>query len=237
MVTVTLDEVIRKTLNKQGLPLHYYIKYLVIARDGLKELNFSILPCEKTVELTLDSNKEAALPNDFVGEVAVYKSEGDKLVELPHNSLISSFNNAQPFEVVDPIYSTGESIPLYADEFRSDVGRQFGHIYPRVDGYRIITELNKIRIDNTSELEKVYLKYVTMPQRIANKTLIHPFIEPAVVAYINWQVAHYASDRDMMVKRQEFYNQRRLAKANLNRVNITDILSSFRMYHNQAIKV
>jgi hypothetical protein len=237
MVTITLDEVIRKTLNKSGLPLHYYIKYLVIARDGLKELNFSILPSENTEELVLDANNEAALPNDFVGEVAVYKSEGDKLIELPHNHLISSFNNTQPFDVVDPIFSTGESIPLYADEFRSDVGRQFGHVYPRIDGYRIITELNKIRVDNTSELEKVYLKYVTLPQKVNNKTLIHPFIEPAIVAYINWQVAEYASDRNTLVKRNEFYNQRRLAKANLNRVNISDILSSFRMYHNQAIKV
>lgn len=237
MVTVTLDEVIRKTLNKQGLPLHYYIKYLVIARDGLRELNFSILPCEKTEELVLDANKECILPVDFVGEVALYKAEGDKLIEIPHNSLISSYDNTEPFGISDPIFSAGEGVPLYADEFRSDVGRQFGQIYPRVNGYRILTELNKIRVDNTSDLEKVYLKYVTMPQRVNNKTLIHPFIEPAIVAYINWQVSQYAGDRDMLVKRQEFYNQRRLAKSNLNRVNITDILSSFRMYHNQAIKV
>lgn len=247
MVTITLDEVIRKTLHKADLPLHYYIKYLVIAKDGLRELNFSILPCEKTEELALDSNKEATLPVDFVGEVAVYRLDGDKLVELPHNHLISSFDNTEPYEVTDAVLSSGDVHALYADEFRSDLGRQFGQVYPRVNGYRIITELNKIRLDNSSDLEKVYLKYVTMPQLVSNKTLIHPFIEPAIVAYINWKVSEYglASGKigiryqmaDSASRRQEFYNQRRLAKANLSRVNITDILTSFRQYHNQAIKL
>lgn len=237
MVTVTLDEVIRKTLSKTGLPLHYYIKYLIIARDGLKELNFAILPSATTSKLTLDSKKEATLPNDFVGEVALYKAEGDKMIELPHNGVISSYNSATAFDVVPSVSSTGSIFPLYADQFRSDVGRQFGQVFPRVDGYRIIPELNKIRVDNTTDLTEIYIKYVTLPQLVNNKTLIHPFIEPAIVAYINWQVAHYAGSNDMMVKKNEYYNQRRLAKSNLNRINITDILSSFRTYHNQTVKM
>lgn len=234
MVTITLDEVIRKTLSKSSLPLHYYIKYLVIARDGLKEMHFSILPSEKTAELTLSANYEVTIPEDYVAEIGLYKSDDDKLIQLPHNHLISSFNNLTPFDKPDE--STGEGLPLYSDEFNDNIGHQFGAIYPRTDGYRIIPELNKIRIDNTTELTKVYLKYVTMPQKISNKSLIHPYIEPALVSYINWQVALYTNDRSVMMKRSEFYNQRRLAKANLNRINITDILSSFRIYHNQAIK-
>lgn len=236
MVTVTLDEVIRKTLRKAGLPLHYYIHYLLFARDGLKEMKFSILPSEKTTELALDSNNEATLPTDFVGEVGVYKAEGDKLVQLPHNYLLSSFDTQVPFEQVDQVFSSGDGSPLYIDEFNSDVGRQFGMLYPRTNGYRIITELNKIRVDVGSDLGKVYLKYVTMPVKVANKSLVHPFIEPALVAYINWQVAFYAADRDVMMKRTEFFNQRRLAKAALSKISIVDILSSFRIHHNQAIK-
>jgi hypothetical protein len=237
MVTITLDEVIRKTLSKTGLPLHYYIKYLIIARDGLKELNFAILPSATTTKLTLDSKMEATLPNDFVGEVAVYKAEGDKMIELPHNYAVSSYNSATAFDVVESVSSTGSIFPLYADHFRSDVGRQFGQVFPRVNGYRIIPEINKIRIDNTSDLTEVYIKYVTLPQLVNNKTLIHPFIEPAIVAYINWQVAQYAGTNDMAFKKNEYYNQRRLAKSNLSRINIADILSSFRIYHNQSVKM
>lgn len=237
MTTVKIGDVVRKTLSKSGLPLHYFIKYYVFAVDGLNELQLSILPSEKTVELTLDSKKEATLPNDYVGEVAVYKAEGDKLIELPHNHLISSFNNTTPFDEVDSTYYTGASVPLYRDEFRTDVGRQFGQVFPRVDGYRIIPELNKIRVDLNSDLDKVYLKYVTLPQKVGAQTLIHPYIEPAIVAYINFQLALYGGSRDVMFKRQEYYNQRRLAKANFNRINITDIVTSFRQYHHQGVKI
>jgi hypothetical protein len=235
MVTITLDEVIRKTLHKHGLPLHYYLSFLVIARDGLKELKFQILPSEGTAELTLDTEKECDLPEDFVGEVGVYKAEGDKLIPIPKNPLISDFDTTTPFDKSDNSFSFGAALPMYIDEFRGDVGRQFGQVNPR-EGYRIITDLNKIRVDNNTELEKVYLKYVTLPKKVSNKTLVHPLIEPALVAFINWQLAFYANDPSVMMKRQEFFNQRRIAKANLYRINIVDILSSFRMYHNQAIK-
>lgn len=237
MSTIKIGTLIRKTLSKAGLPLHYFIKYYVFAVDGLNDLQFSILPCEKTAELVLNDRKEATLPADYVGEVGVYKPEGDKLVEMPHNNLISSFDNVDPFQPADDSYYTGNSVPIYMDEFRTDVGRQFGQVYPRSDGYRIIPELNKIRVDLNSNLTKVYLKYVSLPEKVNGNTLIHPYIEPALVAYINWQVAMYAGAKDMMVKRQEYYNQRRLAKANFNRVNITDIVSSFRQYHHQGVKI
>jgi hypothetical protein len=235
MVTITLDELIRKTLHKNGLPLHYYLPYLLFAKDGLKELKFTVLPCDNTVELTLDSRKEATLPADFVGEVAVYKAEGDKLIELPHNYLISTFDSPSAFP--KELQINGADASTYIDEFGNDLAGDFGRINPRTDGYRIIPELNKIRLDNNSDLTKVYLKYVTLPKKTSNKTLVHPFIEPALTAYINWQVAFYTvNDRTVMLKRAEYYNQRRLAKINLYKINITDILTSFRMYHNQAVK-
>ena len=236
-VTVTLDEVIRKTLSKTGLPLHYYVKYYVFAIDGLRELQFSILPCEKTSELTLNDRKEAELPADYVAEVGVYKAEGDKLIELPHNHLVSSFDSVDPLPEVESTYQTGGPGMIYMDEFRTGLGRQFGEVYPANNGYRIIPELNIIRVDNNSELTKVYLKYVSLPEKVNSKTLIHPYIEPAIVAYVNWQVSMYSRLNDQVVKRQEYYNQRRLAKAAFNKINISDIVSSFRKFHHQAIKV
>lgn len=230
MVTITLDETIRKTLNKFGLPLHYYIKFLVIARDGLREMKYTVLPAEKTVELTIDANNEVDIPNDFVGEVGLYRKRYDKMIPIPHNPLISSYNGS-PFDKPED-----DMTLTYANELLENVGMQFGQVNQREDGYRIIPELGKIRIDNSTKEEKVYLKYVTMPQLVNNKTLIHPYVEPALVSYIAYQLAFYASERDMMFKRSEFYHQLRLLKSNLSRISIADILTSFRMYHNQTVK-
>lgn len=237
MVTITLDEVIRKTLSKHRLPLHFYLPFLVIMRDGLKEMQYTILPCEDTEELTLDANKEATLPVDFVDEIQVYKSDGDRLVELPRDKSLSSFDNAGAgFGDANLVSVQDSTIPVYVSTLDENYGKQFGMVQPRMDGYRIIRELGIIRLSNDSELDTVYLKYVTLPKKTTNRTLIHPFIESAIVAYTNWQVALYNKHRNVMMLRAEYFNERRLAKMKLSNIGIKDILTSFRMYHNQTIK-
>lgn len=237
MVTITLDEVIRKTLHKNHLPLHFYLPFLVIMRDGLKEMQYTILPAEDTVELTLDANKEATLPVTYVDEIQVYKADGDRLVPLPRDFSISSFDNAGAgFSEANLVSVQDSTIPIYVSSLDENYGKQFGMVQPRLDGYRIIRELNKIRLSNDTELTKVYLKFVTLPKKTSLKTLIHPFIESALVMYTNWQVSLYNKQRDVMMLRNEYFNERRLAKSKLANIGIKDILTSFRMYHNQTIK-
>jgi hypothetical protein len=237
MTTIPLDEVVRKTLHKHRLPLHYYLPFLVIMRDGLKEMQYTVLPAENTVELTLDAKKEVTLPNDFVEEIQLYKSDGDRLSPLPRDYTISSFDSGvNGFGDAQLVSVQDSTVPIYVSSLDENYGKQFGMVQPRVDGYRVIRELNVIRLSNDTELSKVYLKYVTLPKKTTNKTLIHPYIESAVVAYLNWQVAMYTKQRDVMMLRNEYYNERRLAKAKLTNIGIKDILTSFRMYHNQAIK-
>lgn len=278
MVDITLNEIVRKTLSKSRLPLHYYIQFLVFARDGLKELRLSMLPAMTTVKLTLDSNFEATLPADYVEEINAYESIGDKLVELPHGELISSFDY-NPWSVTTPyiigslvnsggfswrslsshtgvtpvegatwtkvikfssqssLYSTGDMTGAYNEgSFGENTGGLYGYVSIDNRGYRILREYDKIRVDNNSGLTEVYLKYITMPTKVSNQTLVHPILEPVVVAYINWQKGEYWKERDYLSKRQEFYNKRRLAKSQLNPLNITDIVTTFRKNYGQAIK-
>ena len=236
-VTITLDEVVRKTLHKHRLPLHYYLPFLVIMRDGLKEMQYAVLPAENTLELELDDNFEADLPADYVDEIQLYKADGDRLVPLVRDKSISSFDNAGAgFDLANLVSVQDSTIPIYVSSLDENYGRQFGMIQPRVDSYRIIRELGKIRLSNETELDTVYLKYVTLPKKTTLRTLIHPYIEAAIVAYTNWQLSFYNNERDVMMKRAEYYNERRLSKSKLNSIGMKDILSSFRMYHNQAVK-
>lgn len=237
MVTIPLDEVVRKTLHKHRLPLHYYLPFLILLRDGLKEMQYTILPSEDTAELTLDANKEATLPAAFVDEIQVYRADGDRLVELPRDYNITPFDNGGlGFDDAQLVAVQDSTIPIYVNSLDENYGKQFGMIQPRVDAYKIIREEGIIRLGNDTELTKVYLKYVTLPKKTTNRTLIHPYIESAIVAYLNWQLSMYNKERDVMMLRAEYYNERRLSKAKLTNIGIKDILTSFRMYHNQAIK-
>lgn len=282
MVTITADEVVRRTLHKNRLSLHYYIQFLVFLREGLKQFQLTLLPTMTTVKLTLDSNSEAILPADYVEEIGMYEAVGNKLSELPHSELISTFD--YPDWVTGTAYvvgsivnyggSTWSSLTIHTDavppvagaiwslyrkftndpntyvqssgvdlsgaltysSHGEDTGGLFGYTEVDSRSYRILREFNKVRFDNTTALTVAYLKYITMPVKVSNQTLIHPMLEASLIEFINWQKSKYWNRRDQDTLRAEFYNQRRHAKAMLNPLNVTDIYATFRKNINQSVK-
>jgi hypothetical protein len=282
MVTITADEIVRRTLHQNRLSLHYYIQFLSFLKSGLKEFQLSLLPTMTTIQLTLDANMECTLPSDFVEEIAVYQGVGDKMAEVPHNELMSSFdypawvsgtayvigsivnsggftwvsltnhtdaiapvsgaiwNLFTKFQNVANVYSetsgTDLSGGLYYSVHGEDTGSLFG--YTQVDnrGYRILREFNKIRFDNNNALGTAYMRYITMPTKVNNQTLIHPMLEASLMEFINWQKSKCWNLKDALILRAEFYNKRRHVKSMLNPLNISDIISTFRKNINQSIK-
>lgn len=282
MVTLTLDEVVRRTLHKNRLPLHYYIQFLVFGREALKEFQLTISPTMTTVQLTLDSNSEATLPADYVEEIGIYEPVGNKLSPLPHSDLISTFDypnwvtgtayligdhvNSGGFTWISLTNHTDAIVPvagavwsLFAkfalapniymqssgrdmsgglayDVHSEDTGGIFGFREVDTRSYRILRDFNKVRFDNSTLLTTVYLKYITMPVKISNQTIIHPMLEPSIVEYMNWQKAKYMNDKNQLIIRAEFYNKRRHAKAMLHPMNIQDIFATLRKHNNQTIR-
>ncbi len=282
MVTITANEIVRRSLHQNRLPLHYYIQFLSFLKQGLKEFQLTMLPTMTTVQLTLDSNFEATLPSDYVEEIGVYEGVGNKMAELPHNDLISSFDyddwvSGAAYGVDDIVNSGGytwKSLTAHTDTTApaagvdwelfakftvapnvyaetsgvdlsggldysatgENTGRLFGYTQVDSRGYRILREFNKIRFDNNAPLTVVYLRYITMPTKVNNETIIHPFLEAALVEYINWQKSKYWGMKDQMILRAEFYNKRRHVKSMLNPLNISDIISTFRKNISQSIK-
>lgn len=282
MTTLTLDEVVRKTLHKNRLPLHYYITFLALGRDILKILQLSVLPTMTTVPLTLDSNFEATLPADYVEEIGLYEAVGNKLSQMPHSELISTYDYpawvsgaayvvgslvnsggfswvsltihtdaiapvagaiwalTTKFQTAADVYAESSGVDLSGGLAYSahgeDTGGMFG--YREVDsrGYRIIREFNKLRVNNNSSLSVVYLKYITLPVKVSNLTLIHPMLEPTIQAGINWQKSMYWEKKDQLILRKEFYNERRKVVSMLNPLSVTDIASTFRANISQSVK-
>ena len=238
MVLTSLDKIVRRTLQKSRVPLHYYIQYLTFANDILRELQFSMLPAAKTVKLTLDANNEADLPVDYVEEIGLYRAVGDKLVQMQHGDDISSFDGA-PFpeeaEVYVP-YSIDFSWVQNIEQDSAYNTKLFGHTPTTTNKYRIVRDLAKVRVDNNSDLTEVYLKYITLPEKVTNQTLVHPMAETAISTGLMWLRAFYWKENDVMMKRQEFYNERRKLKAALNPLNATDLINAMRRTHNQAVK-
>ena len=76
---ITIDAIIRRYLTMSGLPLHYYVPMLVIAKQGLEEMHFDALQKVKHAVLAVSSAYEAVIPDDCIDIITLGTEVGDKI--------------------------------------------------------------------------------------------------------------------------------------------------------------
>jgi hypothetical protein len=243
-VTVTVDAVIRRFLALSQLPLHYYVPMLVVAKQGLDEMHFDTLQKVKHVTLTLDATFEAELPADFVEAVAIGINVGDKVRSIGFNDRLNDADDAGAgFEETADQYAstqynaTGTFLENFFNEYGDFKGQQFGRKLTWSDSYTINREEGFIRVDNKSEATEVHLIYLSLPEKISNKSIIHPFAQRALLEFLGWQKAVYFKElREVQYKRNEFYNEYRKLRARLNKLTTVEIKRAIRRNINMAVK-
>jgi hypothetical protein len=244
-VDITIDSIIRRNLAKRKLPLHYYSPLLVIAKEGLDEMHFDSLQKVKIATLSLDPDlMTATLPVDFVEEVAVGIETGDKVRPIGYNHRINKRDDGGvPFTQEHDVYTLGTGYVIGGtlleniyNEYLGYKGRNFGRPVTFTDSYTILRELGKIRIDNKSTEDSVQLTYLSLPEKVTNKSVIHPFAKKALDSYINWQWALYNSEKDQELRRRDFYNDYRILRGRLNEMTTTEIKRVVRNKFVLAIK-
>jgi hypothetical protein len=245
MVDITLDAIIRRNLAMRKLPLHFYGPMLVFAKRGLEQMHFHSLHKVKTVVLTLDTDLMTAdLPDDFVEEVAVGVETGDKVRPIGYNHRINTRDDeGEPFEQAADVYTLdvgflfgGIILENYYNEYGDFKGRFFGRPVTFTDSYTILRDLGKIRVDNKSDLTTVHLTYLSMPEKVSDKSVIHPFAQQPLHSWINWQWAQYNQDKDQELRRRDYFNDLRVLRASLNKMTTTEIKRVVRNKINLAIK-
>lgn len=244
-VDVTLDSVVRHNLAMRKLPLHFYGPMLVFAKRGLEEMHFDSLQKLKTAVLTLDTTlKTATLPVDFVEEVLVGVEVNDKVRPIGYNHRINTRDDGGiPFEQGPSIYTVDSGYLLggillenYFNEYGDFKGRHFGRPVISLDSYTILRDLGKIRVDNGSDITKVHLIYLSMPEKVSNKSVIHPFAQQSLHSWIDWQWAKHNKDKDQELRRRDFYNDYRILRARKNKMTTVEIKRVVRNKFGLAIK-
>lgn len=234
---VTLDSIIRRNLSMMGLPLHYYVPMLVMAKNGLDEMHFDTLQKVKYATLT-PVNNEITLPNGYVEEVIVGIEYGDKVREIGYNDKINKRDNSgnafdeygQQYSLLYAETSDGTWAETQYNEYGDFMGRLYGRNVQWTQSYTINRDLGIIRLDNESLITSVHLVYMTMPEKVSNKSVIHPFAKQALTDYIEWQWAEYNKDKDYPLKRKEFYNQYRILRGRMNKLTTVEIKRSIRRH-------
>lgn len=231
VVDVTLDSIIRRNLAKRKLPLHYYSPLLVIAKEGLDEMHFDSLQKLKFVTIAIDATlKTGPLPSDYVEAVAVGFESGDKVRPVGHNHRLNERNSGAAFEQKDPLYALGTGFYVGGfllenafNEYLGYKGREFGRPVTFTDAYTILREAGLIRIDNISTITTIQLVYLSLPEKVSNKSVIHPFAKKSLDTYIDWQWSVYNKEKDQEMRRRDFYNNYRGLRSRLNKMTTVEI--------------
>jgi hypothetical protein len=246
MVNVTLDAIIRRYLALNQLPLHYYVPMLVIAKQGLEEMHFDTLGKVKHVVLTASEGYQITLPTDYVEAVMIGQEFGDKVRPMGYDRNMNSRDNddtafdqyADQLEFGPTSLSTSPYIESYFNEYGNFLGKQFGRNVVWEESYTVNREEGFIRLNNKLAAGiDVHLIYLSLPEKVSNQSVVHPFAQRSLIEFIGWQKSVYFKEKDtIQYKRNEYYNEYRKLRARLNKMTTVEIKRAVRRNVNLAVK-
>jgi hypothetical protein len=245
----TLDGIVRSALMQKGFSLHWYLQALKSASDCLRELTFDSLKNVNTVVIPVSSTGTIDLPCDFVDMIKVGVKTGQYIKPLVKKDSINRLQNKDssgtPIVYPDPTSVDLTYVPFllesdyYNDNYEA-LGRFFGFRADWLtDGYKVLRERGQIQLEQGIADTEIYLEYISDGQCSDNATMIHPYAQKTIEAYIFWQFkehsrAYGAGERQLA--QREFDAQRRILRARLNGLTKDDYIRIVRSGYSATIK-
>lgn len=225
---ITIDSVINDYIDESEQSVHKYAKLYNIAVRGMEKLGLDFFYKIRTVKIPIDTtNYTAQLPNDYISytKIGVLNSVGE-IIPLKFNNKMTYYADQQP-----------DRLPLTQDNtlatwYQSDLplwfnywdGYGFQNIYGLPSGSPFVGSFN-IDDSNGVVLLNQYFNYsYLMIEYLSSGNPDEPFRIPiqfreALLSFLAWRdIASIPSTRkgnlgDKRDRKQEFYNQRRIANA------------------------
>jgi len=241
MTVISLDQIVKNILLKRRYSLHWYLDFLVPAKDCLRELSFDlpILPIRYKV-LTKNNNSALELPNDYQDWTGVYVRVGQylrPLVEDPGLDLVPNYTSdfdIQPYSMgiasqtsTETIYYNGFLYPFWLtvnwDSFGENIGRQFGGLGTYVDTFKENRSRNEIKINESLPYTEYVLQYISDGMDADSATHINSYCQATIEAYCLWQF--YLNNRtysmgDARVAEQIYIKEREILQARLSDITL-----------------
>lgn len=241
MNVISLDAIVKNILIKRNYSLHWYLDFLIPAKDCLRELSFD-LPMN-TVQYKLlprNSNGAIEIPNDYVDWTGLYYRAGEflrPLVEDDSLSLVPNYDSEfsiQPYangvatDTTNPsLFYLGNAAPYWLsvnwNAFGENLGRQYGGVPSYNDTFRVNKARNEIKINENLGISDIVLEYIGNGLDSDSATHINAYAQSAIEAFAMWQF--YAHNRtysqsQASEKKMEYAIEREVLAARLSDITI-----------------
>lgn len=247
-----LKTIIAEFISSADLSEHQFMRLWNIGVRGMQEFNMDIIGNIKTVLLAVNDNKTVDFPKDFltlsklgilndVGEV-VTLTENNNMSTL-HQQYVAQLGQLTDVPVIDNniIYGNPTRFPflwLNYWGYGSDLGY---HLYGLQGGTPVIGEYKVDEISKTIYLSDSW-PYTTLLMEYLSDGydcdgqdyMVDVRASEALISYIRWNNAKDLRKKfttaDVEYYRRQYYNERRLAKMRLNRVDVDQMQKVFRSH-------
>jgi len=227
---VTLDNIVTDVLSDQEkYTTHEYLRLLNIANRGLRQLTYDVLGEVKIAILEVSTALKISLPSDFVDYSFIgFINSSGRIVPLGMRKDI-------------PIVGTTNTIPA-AD---NDTGFSQGGVYgygggQNENGYytpMIDIENDTMTFTSVASGKWIYMEYISNGMVSTGETVVHPYAEETLIAYVHWKDVQNKSGISLSekeLKRRDFYNERRLTKSRLQAFTKQEALQQSRKGFKQS---
>lgn len=245
MNLTTIDEIVRRGLLENGLPIHWYSEFLYHSSACLRELSFDTLKIVNTANLPVNSYGAVDLPADFSDDIAVCMPIGAGLYPLPKQDWLSPirihdttsgefvpYNSVSTEETDNTVWSLPFGFNYYwnVDSYGQATGRVFGGGGGTTSGYKVFKERRQIQmtddfVDSTGQTS-IVLQYISNGQSVDSASQIDYMAFACIRAFIEWKMSSNKNNESSPEARQ-FYNQKRTLRTRLNPMTATDLVNLF----------
>jgi hypothetical protein len=207
----------------------------------LRELWFDVAGNVKTVLLAKNANNTVTLPTDYINwsKVGILTQDG-KVFTLALNKSITLYNDTNTNRVVSPgSFIEGGLFKIDSPDYHNywTEGMNYnlfglGGSVADVAQFNIDEENGLIVLGSEFKRSDVILEYVVDPLACECDThSIHIFCQQALEDYIYWKAVSKRKDtpaNEKMRARQEYYNQKRVARNRMKPFRIGDAYDTSR---------
>jgi len=250
MLFNTIDQIVKRGLLEDGLPIHYYFDLLLHSSTALRELSFDTLKIVNTLQLPVSPTGAVNLPDDFVDDVALCVNGGQVLSPLPKQKFINPMRYSDDTGTYEPPQNApvnGSSTDNVfwgqagwfwfwnVNDFGEPTGRFFGAKGGTQMGYKVVPERRQIQMTGYFDRGGVILQYISNGQSIDAASQIDTRAIETIRAFQEWKISPNKNN-EQSPEGRAFYSQKSKLRSRLNTLSITDIKNVIRNSFTAAMK-
>lgn len=231
---VPLDECVNYYLDQSEQSNHKYVKAWNLAFRAMDMLGLDVFYQQKCVKLLVNANYTVTLPNDFqkLSKVGVFNDSGNIIPLTPQNTLATAYDGlpTRLSQTQDPTIQGILTQNQLVWGYNYWNGYNLGTLYglpsgaPFVGSYTLDVPNGLIVLDENFYFDYVVLNYVASPLPGGEYYVPVQFRE-AIIAFISWKdiesMPKYSLG-EKEARKSNYYNERRLAIARFDPVNLND---------------